>query len=265
MFWVFFWIFSFLLLSIPVIKIFAVIIESKSEGVRRNFEEKNLPKIVEEMWQTISDICRTHAKTLSRKKQQLSYADDYGVEVNDRWENEKESFFQKLIVRNDVFSQSLQQFSILLDPEKYAGVIDALRVYTFNEIEGCIEPIDVDFQEVESMSGIDFELYVENILKIHGWSVTRTSVTGDQGVDLMAEKNRVKLAIQCKRYNSPVGNASVQEVFSGKKFYDADFAAVISNQSYTSSARQLASNTNVLLLHFSEIKYIDNMLTKALI
>ena len=73
-----------------------------------------------------------------------------------------------------------------------------------------------------------------------------TSRTGDQGADVIAEKNGKKIIVQCKLYSKPVGNKAVQEVFAAKQFYNGDLGIVITNNDYTKSARQLANSTNIL-------------------
>ena len=63
----------------------------------------------------------------------------------------------------------------------------------------------------------------------------------------------VRVAIQCKKYGSPVGNKSVQEAYSAKAFYECDHAAVVTNSTFTKSARQAADSMGVLLLHHEEL------------
>lgn len=76
---------------------------------------------------------------------------------------------------------------------------------------------------VDAMEGIQFEHYCGDLLKANGFSnIKYTEVTGDQGVDITAEKDNIKYAIQCKRYSSDVGNQAVQEVFAGKTMYGCD-------------------------------------------
>jgi HJR/Mrr/RecB family endonuclease len=64
--------------------------------------------------------------------------------------------------------------------------------------------------EVRSLSGSEFETYVARILQQHGWRVSSTPTTGDQGVDVIASKNGRKVVIQAKRYSASVGNHAVQ-------------------------------------------------------
>jgi hypothetical protein len=55
-------------------------------------------------------------------------------------------------------------------------------------------------------------------------------------------------------YSNTVGNKAVQEVFAAKTHLSANFAAVVSNRSYTRSAKELAVTTGVLLLDYSQLR-----------
>ena len=102
--------------------------------------------------------------------------------------------------------------------------------------------------DIDTMEGHDFEYLCAELLKRQGFSqVQVTRGSGDQGVDILAQKGNQKYAIQCKRYSSPLGNSPVQEVYTGKVFYGCDVAAVLTNQYFTSSAKSLAEKTGVLL------------------
>ena len=61
----------------------------------------------------------------------------------------------------------------------------------------------------ENMSGDEYEKYCKYILEQRGWEVNITPKSGDQGVDLIASKEYLKVCIQCKRYSKPVGNKAV--------------------------------------------------------
>ena len=65
------------------------------------------------------------------------------------------------------------------------------------------------------------------------------------------------MVVQCKLYSQPVGNKAVQEAFAAKNFQGCDVAVVVSNASYTQSARQIASTTGVLLLHHDELEMFN--------
>lgn len=101
---------------------------------------------------------------------------------------------------------------------------------------------------VDSMNGHDFEHWCAQLLQKNGFgNVEVTPGSGDQGVDVLACKDGVHYAIQCKCYHSDLGNTPVQEVFAGKEFYRCQVGAVMTNRHFTSGAKQLASHTRVLL------------------
>lgn len=102
--------------------------------------------------------------------------------------------------------------------------------------------------DIDHMEGHAFEYWCANLLAKIGYtdvSVTRGS--GDQGVDVLAQKDGIKYAIQCKCYSSDLGNTPVQEVLAGKKFYHCHIGAVMTNRHFTRGAKELAEETGVLL------------------
>lgn len=66
--------------------------------------------------------------------------------------------------------------------------------------------------------GLRFEDECERELKASGFSIDRTSITGDFGIDVIARKDAMSCGIQCKNYSKPVGVSAVQEVESGRKY-----------------------------------------------
>lgn len=100
----------------------------------------------------------------------------------------------------------------------------------------------------KDIDGHQYEYECANILKHRGFShVTVTKGSGDQGIDVIAYNDGKKYGIQCKYYASPVGNKAVQEAYAGAKFYNCDVAAVMTNTTFTLSAKELASKTGVEL------------------
>lgn len=103
-------------------------------------------------------------------------------------------------------------------------------------------------QEVDQMSGFEFEQYCYFLLLNSGYDSAVTTNDGpDQGVDVIATKNKEKYAIQCKRWNKKVGNKAIQEIYAGKDYYQLQHAMVITNHYFTDSAKQLAKKLNVHL------------------
>lgn len=102
--------------------------------------------------------------------------------------------------------------------------------------------------EVDGMEGHDFEYWCADLLKKNGFqNVEVTKGSGDQGVDVLAEKDGIKYAVQCKCYSKDLGNTPVQEVESGRVFYGCHVGAVMTNRYFTQGARDLAQKTGTLL------------------
>jgi restriction system protein len=99
---------------------------------------------------------------------------------------------------------------------------------------------DASMMAIDAMTGTEFEDYVAARLRRAGWQVTFTSVSGDYGVDLIAERDDKSVAVQCKRHGRPVGVAAVQQVVSGARHHGCAKSIVISNQEFTRAAKQLA-------------------------
>lgn len=116
-------------------------------------------------------------------------------------------------------------------------------------------PGGVSLSACDAMEGHDFEYLCAAVLEANGFvNVTVTKASGDQGIDVLAEKSGSRYAIQCKCYDSPVGNHAVQEAFSGAAFYDGRIPVVMTNQVFTAAARELAAKIKVVLWDRGELE-----------
>lgn len=102
--------------------------------------------------------------------------------------------------------------------------------------------------EVDEMEGHDFEVYCSRLLRMRGFDeVEVTRGSGDFGVDILAQKEGVTYAIQCKRYEGLVGVKAVQEAYAGRDYYDRMVGAVLTNQYFTKPAMEAAGKLKILL------------------
>lgn len=99
-----------------------------------------------------------------------------------------------------------------------------------------------------SKRGQHFETQCAELLKKNGFiNVIVTKKSGDHGADVLAEKDGISYAIQCKYYSSAVGNSAVQEAFSAKSYYRKDIAVVMTNSYFTRPAKEEAAKNQVKL------------------
>ncbi len=111
---------------------------------------------------------------------------------------------------------------------------------------------------MDEMEGHEFEYFCAELLSKRGFcEVEVTKGSGDYGVDILAEKDGVTYAIQCKAYTTPVGVKAVQEAYAGRDYYDRMVGAVLTNQYFTKPAVEAAKKLKILLW---DRGYLDEMM-----
>ena len=137
-------------------------------------------------------------------------------------------------------------------------------VFIASQIEkSCLNLIENDYSKKLKESykkGIKFENHCMEILKQHGWEVKETPNTGDQGVDLIASINNLRICIQCKDHEKAVGNKAVQEISAGKLFWKGTHAIIVSKSGVTKSAHQLAKSNKVELISEYQLKDLEKLI-----
>ncbi|MBR6469367.1 MAG: restriction endonuclease [Lachnospiraceae bacterium] len=117
-----------------------------------------------------------------------------------------------------------------------------------------IKPLPMD-----EMEGHDFEYYCADLLKNDGFlNVEVTKGSGDFGVDILAERDGISYAFQCKCYDKPIGVKAVQEIYAGRDYYNRMVGVVITNQYYTQPAVELAEKLKIVLWDRDYIELMDN-------
>ena len=122
-----------------------------------------------------------------------------------------------------------------------------VRNLLFDKSSAQVRGSRLTIGSTDTLDPVAFEKMVALIFRKMGYSAETTKVSGDQGVDVIAQNRGKKVAIQAKRYSGAVGNKAVQEVIAGKQYYQADEAYVVTNSDFTKSAIELAKRTGVKL------------------
>lgn len=179
------------------------------------------------------------------------------------------------VIDAGVGSVSLLQRKMKLDYSRAAELIDRLeeagivgpfredrpRAVLVSKVEALpllqaaaapAEPVPTvgvdDLALVDLMNGQEFEQWCADLLRQNGYTdVELTAASGDQGVDILAQKDGIRFAIQCKCYSSDIGNSPVQEVTTGKVIYRCQIGAVMTNRYFTTGAKTAAEATGTLL------------------
>ncbi len=218
----------YILISISVI-IFIIVIIVRLVSPSKEQVAKEKERLIDEV--------ERHRSALIRNLDRALKINDYNAIVKDNRDKVLEDFFGSI------------DFDI-----KILG-FELARTITFKQLEEIqIKDIEKGFNPADMpIDGHEFEYWVAQSLNKFGWEARVTSGSGDQGIDVIAEMHGMKIGLQCKRFNSSVGNKAVQEVYAGKAFHQVDEVGVISNASYTKSAKALAADTGVKLLSHHDI------------
>jgi len=201
----------------------------------------------------IKRTIEAHASVLVTQKRKLVTRDAYGNEIVDRW-REEIAYFRTNVVQPAIDTEisPAALSGVRFDSQIESQIEDTVRREIARRDSSA--PMDVSL-----LNPKEFELLCADLLGRAGWDAQVVAGAGDQGVDVVARRDNITAVFQCKLYSSPLGNTPVQEVHTGRAFYDADIAAVVSNADYTKGAHAAAAQTGVRLLHYTELERFDGV------
>jgi len=247
-------------------------LEKESEMRKKQIEnERRMGEIRGAEWeQKVLALIEKHKYALAQERKRLLDVDAYGNIKDKGWGVEEGTqaagvfyFIHNVLLPNIASYNREEQFfgRYVLRSQ---GVADTI-FWVEQKINEACDEIDErqPDDEVESMSGIDYEVYCARILQEAGWEVETTVASGDQGVDLIAMIEDIRVCIQCKRYSKPVGNKAVQEIVAGMTHWNGTHAVVVSNAGFTKAAQKLAASTGVFLLSDMELENLENRLYQS--
>jgi restriction system protein len=217
-----------------------VLFSSKKEKQREDEQLK-------ECWEIIT----SHIQELSIREQQLVINEAYGLRNPKKWEKEKHKFIAEII------KPAVKGAWVLSGKEDAISCAMDDQIKMFREQQPSLAYRGYS----NECSPVEYEQYCARLLVESGWVARTTVATGDQGADVIASREGITVVVQCKKYSSPVGNKAIQEAHTAMSYYNADKAIVVSNAAYTTSAKQAAVKTGVLLLHHNDLSNLADLLS----
>ncbi len=212
-------------------------LERTQEIERRKQNRLNRMAREEEQLAILPNRIEEHRHALRRNLDRALIINDYGAITQDN--------------RNEVIKEFMGSVGLdcnLIGSWRAREIIfEQLAIWEERDRESGFDPATIP------TDGHEFEHWVAENLNQFGWDAKATSGSGDQGIDVIATKDGKTVGLQCKLFSSPVGNKAVQEAHAGKAFHQMDVVGVISNASYTKSAKALAADTGVKLLSHHDI------------
>ena len=129
------------------------------------------------------------------------------------------------------------------------------KAWRAKELEGHKLLLTSSITDIDLMEGYMFEDYLKILFFYLGYKVKVTQKSRDYGADLVLinPQNNKKIIVQAKRYNKAVGSKAVQEIYTAKIHYNADDAWVVTNNTFTPQAEQLAKENQIRLIDRTEL------------
>lgn len=161
--------------------------------------------------------------------------------------------FTYYLIGKNVFPKEINGNFLLCNTSLLKKVIEKteeIELATFEKrltMAQAMQSITYSINDIDLMDGHEFERFVSFIFTKMGYITEITRGSGDQGLDVIAEKNGVKIGIQAKCYSSKVSNTAVQEISAALRYYNCCKGMVITNNYFTNSAMELAESNDIVL------------------
>lgn len=230
------------------------IVKSRQAKLQREADEARaaadqvraaLPKV-------FASIVRPNGADLSRTRARLLTKDANGTVVMGRWLGELSRFYQ-----DEVVPELKHHFLGLGQPDLVLRLGDEAAFLDWFLKSDPLKDVDDERahgQPEPDMSPADFERWCRDVLSRSGWIARVVSEGVPRHGTLLAERDDVTLALQCRLDSRPLGAIAVQEAVAARDRHLSQAAAIVSNQPYAPAVQALARQRDVMLLHFSELE-----------
>ena len=101
------------------------------------------------------------------------------------------------------------------------------------------------------MTPDQYEKYVANYFQNKGYKVKQTPYSNDYGVDVFAERNKEKIAIQAKMFgnsNRKINRQMVMEFYGAKDFFNCNKGIIVTDGEIIQNAKDVADKLGVEIL-----------------
>jgi len=103
------------------------------------------------------------------------------------------------------------------------------------------------------MTGHAFEQAVANLFRNIGFTAEVSNRGGDGGVDIILQKNSRRVAVQCKRYKSPVGPHVIRDLWGTMRYLGFDEGCIVTTTGFTKGVTSFAEDKDIFLIDLQDI------------
>lgn len=154
--------------------------------------------------------------------------------------------------RLEEFREQMHQDDIDIDMKGFSELHSVLTYYIDQKEQKFLHESIISNQSSDlnalSKKGDEFEILITRLYNAMGYEAKRIGRHGDQGGDVIANKNGESLLIQAKYYSGSVGNAAVQQAVAARTHYGCSKAVVVTSSHFTPEAIALAKTNSIELV-----------------
>jgi Holliday junction resolvasome RuvABC ATP-dependent DNA helicase subunit len=116
-------------------------------------------------------------------------------------------------------------------------------------------------KRVRAMSGAEFERFVANVFQRQGYTAELTSASGDHGIDIILRKLGQVVAVQCKQWESVVGEPILRDFYGAIVNAGVNTGFVVTSSNFTAQAEEFAQNKPIILYDIDSLiqLYLDTL------
>ena len=110
----------------------------------------------------------------------------------------------------------------------------------------------------KELRGVDLEKGVKRLLEMNQWNVSMTQTVGDAGIDLVCEKDKLSVLVQCKGHKSPLGVSAIRDAAGVKLANKPDAMVVVAPNGFTKGSLDFARQADIRLVDAYDLNRVAN-------
>ena len=142
--------------------------------------------------------------------------------------------------------------SLLFNTEKAKKVVLFYGSHNVRVAEAFRDQYNAAYEDINSLSGVEFEMVCKKLLENMGFAVETTKTSGDGGIDLIAYNSQPLLSgkyiIQCKRYAGSVGEPIIRDLYGVVTSERANKGILMTSGVFTKQAQIFADGKPIELI-----------------
>lgn len=135
---------------------------------------------------------------------------------------------------------------------------DALRLLGYQQRPTNSRDV---LKKLRTMSGAEFERFVANVFQRQGYAAELTGASGDHGIDIILRKLGKVVAVQCKQWDSSIGEPILRDFYGAIVNAGINTGFVVTSSSFTAQAMTFAQNKPITLYDIDALiqLYLDTV------